>query len=292
MQRNFFRTLVVGALFTCLMTVSALAANDGAGTVNCGSVNLRSGAGTSHSIVTSIYKDAPMVVIDRSNSSWYKVWSGGNEGYVSSKYIDFSESIDASFGKGTIRGTSVRLRSAPNTESNILTYFDTGAIMDVIGVNGSWYKVNSGGTVGYVHSDYMALANQTIPTATASTPGDKIVATAKKYMGVPYVWAGTSPKGFDCSGFVYYVFQENGYKTNRTAASLYNNGSYVERSALQPGDIICFYNGGYGYIGHVGIYIGNNQFIHASSSGGKVVIDSLSTAYYNNHYYGARRIAG
>ena len=103
--------------------------------------------------------------------------------------------------------------------------------------------------------------------------------------------AGSNGKGSVCA-YLAGILQENGYKTNRTAASLFNNGTYVERSSLQPGDIICFYNGGYSYIGHVGIYIGNNQFIHASSSCSKVVIDSLSTAYYNNHYYGARRIAG
>ena len=292
MKRNFFRSLVVGAVFACLFTVSAFAANEGAGTVTANNVNLRSGAGTSSAVIASVAKDAPVVVISRADSSWYKIWTGGSEGYMSADYISFAESMDTSFGKGVIRGSSVRLRSAPSTDSSILGSFNTGAAMDIIGVSGAWYKVNSGGTVGYVHSDYMALANQTLPTPVASTPGDQIVTTAKKYMGVPYVWAGTSPKGFDCSGFVYYVFQENGYKTNRTAASLFNNGTYVERSSLQPGDIICFYNGGYSYIGHVGIYIGNNQFIHASSSSSKVVIDSLSTAYYNNHYYGARRIAG
>ena len=292
MKRTLIRTLVLGALLSCLLTVSAFAANEGAGTVNASSVNLRSGIGTSSPVIASVAKDTPVVVISRADSSWYQVWTAGSQGYMSASYIDFTETMNAAFGKGSIRGSSVRLRSAPSTESNVLGSFDTGAVMDIIGVSGAWYQVNYNGTVGYVHSDYLALANQALSVAAASTPGDQIVSTARQYLGVPYVWAGTSPKGFDCSGFVYYVFQQNGYKTNRTAASLFSNGTYVERSALQPGDIICFYNGGYGYIGHVGIYIGGNQFIHASSSSGKVVIDSLSTAYYNNHYYGARRIAG
>ena len=73
-------------------------------------------------------------------------------------------------------------------------------------------------------------------------------------------------------------------------ASLFSDGAYVDRSLLQPGDVICFYSGSYGYIGHCGIYIGDGQFIHASSSAGQVVIDSLSEGYYNSHYYGARRI--
>ena len=89
---------------------------------------------------------------------------------------------------------------------------------------------------------------------------------------------------------MYYVYKQLGYSVYRTASAQYRNGTGVERSALQPGDIIIFYNGGMSAIGHAGLYIGNNQFIHASSGGGKVQINSLSESYYNTHYYGARRI--
>jgi cell wall-associated NlpC family hydrolase len=92
-----------------------------------------------------------------------------------------------------------------------------------------------------------------------------------KYLGTGYVWAGTSPNGFDCSGFVYYVYKECGYSINRTAATIYENGVSVEKLDLQVGDVICFsttYSWG---IGHVGIYIGNNEFIHSSSAHGGVV---------------------
>ena len=111
------------------------------------------------------------------------------------------------------------------------------------------------------------------------------------YLGVPYVWAGTSPSGFDCSGFVYYVYKECGYSINRTAESIYSNGTYVEKSQLQVGDTVHFTSGSNSnYIGHVGIYIGDGQFIHASSGVGRVVISDLSSTYYLNNYYGARRI--
>jgi len=291
-MKHTIKTLVLGLMLSCLFTVSAFAANEGAGTVNASSVNLRTEATTKSAVIASVAKDTPVVVIDRSNSDWYKVWVNGSQGYMSSGYISFAESMDASFGKGTIQGSTVRMRAGAGTDSKTMGYYNTGTQMDVTGVQGNWYKVSYNGSTGYVHSDYMALSNQKLSAPAASYSGNPIVDTAYKYMGVRYVWAGTSPKGFDCSGFVYYVFQENGIKTNRTAASLYKNGSYVERRDLQPGDIICFYNGGYSYIGHVGIYIGNNEFIHASSAGGKVEIDSLESNYYNNHYYGARRITG
>ncbi|MGE4353780.1 MAG: NlpC/P60 family protein [Oscillospiraceae bacterium] len=292
MKRRIINYLLIGTAMAGMLTLSAFAANDGGGTVNANDVNLRSTANIASSVITSVAKSSPLIVISREDNSWYEVWSGGSEGYMSSNYINFTETLDASFGKGTICGTSVRLRSGPGTDTEALGYYNTGAVMDVIGISGSWYKVNDNGTLGYIHSDYISLKNQDTPISAYATEGEKIVATAEQYIGTPYVWAGTSPKGFDCSGFVYYVFQKNGYATNRTAASLFNNGTYVDRSQLQPGDIICFYNGSYSYIGHVGIYIGNDQFIHASSSNGKVVLKSLSTSYYNNHYYGARRIAG
>ena len=289
MKLRALKVLILSIAISALMSISAFAANDGGGVVTANGVNLRASAGTGSSIIASANKDTPLVIMNRQSDDWYKVWVNGHEGYMSANYISCSDSVDANFGKGTVQGTTVRLRAAADTSSNILGHYNTGAQLDVTGVNGNWYKVDANGTTGYIHSDYLALANQQLSSAPAS--GSSIVNTAYKYMGVPYVWAGTSPKGFDCSGFIYYVFGEHGIKTNRTAASLYNNGSYVQRSDLQPGDIICFYNGGYSYIGHVGIYIGNDQFIHASSAGGKVVIDSLSSKYYNSHYYGARRIS-
>ena len=289
-MKHTIKILALCAVLICLLTVSAFAANDGAGTVTGDSVNLRTEATTNSAVIASISKGSPVVVIDRAGSDWYRIWVNGSEGYMSADYIDFAESMDANYGMGTIQGSTVRLRAGADTSTQILGNYNTGTQMDVIGVVGSWYKVSYNGSVGYVHSDYMALKNQKLSGSAYS--GSPIVNTAYKYMGVRYVWGGTSPKGFDCSGFVYYVFGENGIKTNRTAASLYKNGTYVERANLQPGDVICFYTGGYGYIGHAGIYIGNNEFIHASSAGGKVEIDSLESNYYNNHYYGARRITG
>lgn len=116
-----------------------------------------------------------------------------------------------------------------------------------------------------------------------------IVEFAKKYLGVSYVWAGQGPSGFDCSGFTYYVFDHFGIALPRMADGQYNAGSKV--SNLQPGDLVFFttYEPG---PSHVGIYIGDNEFIHASSGAGVVTITSLSEAYYKARYLGARRVIG
>jgi cell wall-associated NlpC family hydrolase len=120
--------------------------------------------------------------------------------------------------------------------------------------------------------------------------GQDIVDYAMNFLGVSYVYGGTSPSGFDCSGLVYYCYRHFGYSVNRTAAGLAYNGTEVSSYDLQPGDVILFTSSDGSYIGHTGLYIGNGQFIHAPHTGDVVKVSSLSDAYYTNHYWGARRV--
>ena len=98
----------------------------------------------------------------------------------------------------------------------------------------------------------------------------RVVNYAKKYLGVKYVWGGTSPNGFDCSGLVQYVYRQFGIKLNRVAADQAKQGTKVTRAQLRPGDLVFFNTDSRSGIDHVGIYIGNNQFLHAASGRGKV----------------------
>ncbi|MBO4779838.1 MAG: C40 family peptidase [Selenomonadaceae bacterium] len=118
--------------------------------------------------------------------------------------------------------------------------------------------------------------------------GNSIVATAKTFMGVPYVFGGTTPKGFDCSGLVQYVFKLNGVNIPRLADEQYNLGKSATRSQLVAGDLVFFDTEG-GGITHCGIYVGGGNFLHASSSRG-VRIDSLDNEYWKPRFVGAKKI--
>lgn len=121
--------------------------------------------------------------------------------------------------------------------------------------------------------------------------GDAIVREARKYKGAKYVWAGASPKGFDCSGFTWYVYNKvTGNDIGRTVKEQFRTGNSVSRGALQPGDIVFFKNTFQKGLSHCGIYISGSEFIHAENEDTGVVISSLDSDYYSQHYAGARRL--
>jgi peptidoglycan DL-endopeptidase CwlO len=118
--------------------------------------------------------------------------------------------------------------------------------------------------------------------------GNRLVSIANKYVGVPYVWGGNTPRGFDCSGFTKYVFSNAGINLPRMADQQYMVGAPVLRSDLIPGDLVFFTTYCPG-VSHSGIYVGNDRFISATSSGG-IRVDSMSSGYWSSRYVGAKRV--
>lgn len=141
--------------------------------------------------------------------------------------------------------------------------------------------------IGVYGCELIAKAAQQIPSA-----GELVVEKAMEFLGHPYVYGGTRPSGFDCSGFVYYIYKQFGYELKPGADNQWSTvDNFVSRDELQPGDLIFFStNGRYSGINHIGIYIGNNQIIHASTPVTGVIISSLSNSWYANRYYGAQRV--
>lgn len=114
-----------------------------------------------------------------------------------------------------------------------------------------------------------------------------LVNRALTYRGTPYVWGGTSTRGFDCSGFTQYLFRQQGKSIPRTAKQQFGAGTPVSRANLRQGDLVFFNTTG--PITHVGMYIGNGKFVHAANPRRGVRVDNMSNSYYSSRYAGARR---
>lgn len=146
---------------------------------------------------------------------------------------------------------------------------------------------------GYIDAYYIVSPDQYIasqPKYKNNTTGlrGELVKTAKSYIGTPYRWGGTTSRGFDCSGLTMVTYRVNGLNLPRVSRSQYNSGKYVSKSSLKPGDLVFFATGGGRRVSHVGIYIGNGQFVHAPSRGKTVRIDYLKNSYYTRTYVGGR----
>jgi cell wall-associated NlpC family hydrolase len=136
-----------------------------------------------------------------------------------------------------------------------------------------------------------AEAAQDIPPsvqlpAPAPTIADAVAAQAPHFLGVPYVWAGTTTSGFDCSGFTRFMYARFGITLDHSTYAQWDAGQHVDRSDLRPGDLVFF------GLGHVGLYLGNGRFIHAPHTGTVVSIDSLDSGWYAPMYSGAVRVRG
>ena len=280
---NLFKkvsSLAITATVLIITTITASAVNYiGVGTVSGSVVNVRTGAGLNQPVIATAYAGGKLKVVEQANG-WTKVeLADGNFGYVYSDYI----SIDSGNGqKGFVTGTVVNVREGAGIDYKVIGSVSYGQSVDVTGSENGWFSIAYNGTTGYVCGEYI-----TFEQMFNQTQADKLLAEAKTHMGKPYVYGASGPYSFDCSGFTSYVYRQLGYNLNRTAAGQYSNGSYVQKENLQPGDLVMF---GRGYINHVGIYVGNNQFIHAENGRTGVVITSLDASYYASTYVGARRI--
>jgi uncharacterized protein YgiM (DUF1202 family) len=271
-------------------------------------VRLRSHAGFSGSVITVVGEGQQVIVRAGSSGEWVAVTYRGSDGFIHMDYL-----VRGSAGGGTGGGLgagdramatdNLRLRNDPSFDGEVLAIATASTVVVVTGSSrNGFYPVDWDGLEGWMHGDYLSWTDAPATpretgvggnagSGSGSADGQAIVDYAMRYLGYPYVYATHGPDTFDCSGFTYWValhvLGEN-IGTGTWTQSV--EGRPVAYGQLQPGDLVFFQNTFRWGLSHVGIYIGDNQFVHAENEDTGVRISRLDSPYYSTRWYGARRI--
>jgi SH3-like domain-containing protein len=323
--RNVTRTLLLGSVCTLFFAVTGFAQEGDAeqlgyahspflgamntqisdntpgawGVVNTDSTNLRSVADRYAQVIGTL-DSGDEIVVRLLDGEFFQVSVNGNEEiFIYHEFVDVPEwaldnLIRQTASYAVVTANRLNLRSAPNVDSRVVLSLTNGMAVDVVEVWPNWAKVEFGAFTGFLNRDYISLHVGEKPEQPYSALGVQIALYAQRYMGTPWIWGGTSlTRGVDCSGFTWAVFRHFGINLNRVACCQATQGVFVDRGSLQPGDLVFFdTNWGWntGRISHVGIYIGNGQFVHSGGSRSAVMIDRMSDPYYVRTFVTARRI--
>lgn len=290
-----FHQFIGRKLTACLLAAVTLAtpAFAASGTVSAdGGLRMRNGVGTDAAVITTLPNGAELDVSGITEDGWFQVSYMDTMGYVSGDYVTISEADAAALPVvaepvyGKVTEGPLNVRSTPSTSGSRVKQLSKGTVVQITAEQDGWYQIDG----GYISADYITIVDAA--EAAAYNSLSSVVTYAKQYLGYPYVYGGCSSRGFDCSGFVKYVFANFGVTLNRTASAQMDNGTSVAKADLQPGDVVFFKKSGSGAsrASHVGIYVGNNQFIHASTSKTGVIISDMDSAYYTTGFVGARRM--
>ncbi len=234
-------------------------AKNGTVVTNAGYVNVRVAPSENADIVTT-FKNGDKCKVISQGSKWTKILINSGIAYITSSAVLDDKAYDEYNKKqkaARMRAESVEKKTKSNTSS-------------------SGRSVNS------------PAQSSAVPVSYDGTMGSRIISEAEKYIGTKYVYGGSSPSGFDCSGFVMYTMNKVGIKVNRSSRDQYKNGVAVAKADLMPGDLVFFSKGG--SISHVGIYAGGGKVIHSPRPGEKVCYTTLSHMCSYSTYVGARRV--
>ncbi len=255
--------------------------------VTATSLNVRSENNTSSTVVSKISSGQEVSVVD-TKDGWYKIkLDNGKEGWISGEYAKVKSLV------GSVNGDNVNLRQGMSTESPSLGTLKKGTEIKIVDKSGDWYNVEVNGLEGYIYSSLVSVKSESKPVSRGGENRiSKLYEVANNQLGKKYVWAASGPDSFDCSGFTMYVYKTAmGIDLPHSSKSQSDVGTSVSKSDLELGDLVFFDTDKDGDISHVGIYIGEGNFIHASSAKKKVMVSSLDEGFYQETYKGATRVA-
>lgn len=315
------------SIFICVLTMGGMVkASSLSGITTVSSLNMRISANIKSKVIKSIPKGTKVNIIKDQNG-WYNINYLGKSGWIAKQYVKLTPTGKASNSNkqntskkdntkhnkdnyevnkipekkyATVKTYTCLVRTSPNSDSKILLTLYKQNVVKTLSYFDNWYEVKTSYGSGWIYKSDITVSNtykKLMPEQTdylsQSLDLDKVVSVTKSYLGIPYVWGGTSTKGFDCSGLTQYVYKKLGINIPRVSYAQVNVGKDIwDKDDLRKGDLIFFFtnSNNLAQVSHVGISIGNRQFIEASSSLGKVKISSIDTKYFDTVFYVGKRI--
>lgn len=318
--------ILTGMLLFCLLPLGAAAQEAGIrgiAFVNYETLRLREEPNTNSKELAKAQRNEVVLILNKGKGGWYRVSYNLQEGYMLGGYLRILTKENVELGYGQVIPEETVLYTQPDPQSEELCGLVQNDRCYTIGVNDGWYKVIFGEGIGYIPSPLLELTEVPYENAASSVSpkffveglstgiapsaqalsgqkplkasgepvtGADILAETEQYLGIRYVHGGESPKGFDCSGLIYYVLRTLGYSAPRSVAAQARMGTPVGNDLLQPVDLVFFATLGGKTPTHVGIYAGDGQFLHAPNSRSKVSYGDLTSGYWLKCYIGARRL--
>ena len=318
--------ILTGMLLFCLLPLGAAAQEAGIrgiAFVNYETLRLREEPNANSKELAKAQRNEVVLILNKEKGGWYRVSYNLQEGYMLGGYLRILTKENVELGYGQVIPEETVLYTQPDPQSEELCGLVQNDRCYTIGVNDGWYKVIFGEGIGYIPSPLLELTEVPYENAASSVSpkffveglstgiapsaqalsgqkplkasgepvtGADILAETEQYLGIRYVHGGESPKGFDCSGLIYYVLRTLGYSAPRSVAAQARMGTPVGNDLLQPGDLVFFATLGGKTPTHVGIYAGDGQFLHAPNSRSKVSYGDLTSGYWLKCYIGARRL--
>ena len=266
-------------------------------------------------------ENATSINIIETINNWSCIEVDSIKGWVLNKYIENfdkisntetpdtnSETNTTETKTGYVNVTSANIRAEASTDSEVVDMAVLNEEVQIIEDLGEWYKIKNGDGIAYIFANLVSdektevtsrssinrtanpVSSEKSAALISSASGNSVAEFAKQYIGYGYVYGGSGPTSFDCSGFTMYVYQQFGISLPHNAVTQSNYGQYVSKENLVPGDLVIFNDYSNTSIGHAGIYIGNGRIVHAENSNTGVTTDTIMSGYYDVRFVEGRRL--
>lgn len=274
--------------------------------VNVSVLNVRTENSSSSKKIGTLKYGTKVQVLETLNG-WDRIDADSITGWVSNEHlkevangkqsVSDNEIIEKVILKTAVVNTStLNVRKNANTSSQKIGSLNKNAVVAIVGEENGWYKIKYNNQYAYISAEYTDNKDITISRGShtrneqATTIAEAATTLALQYVGCKYVWGGTSPNGFDCSGLVYYVYKDYVPNLGRSAKPQSKTGTTIAKDNLVMGDLVFFGEDGGSLVTHVGIYVGDGIFVHAANTKRGVVTDTLLSGYYSKNFLHAKRI--